>query len=255
MPTHKSSDYKLPAVKYYLSHYKNQVLTCKIFGCSERSLMRWVDKYKFTNNITRKKRDYTSYKITNSHISFIKQQLKQNKTITMDELLTKLKTKYSDLTLWRVHLGRVVRDINITLKQTRLRHIPKTRYKKPIVIKNQIKEFYSKVKQYSLHDIICIDETSLNSFMIRRKCYEELGKRCVVKTESQEVFKKYTGIFAISSKGVIGYEVYKKGGINSNRMIDFINKFINGEYKNKLIILDNASSHRNQKIKDLITKN
>jgi len=181
MPTHKSSDYKLSAVKYYLSHSKNQVQTCKIFGCSERSLMRWVDKYKSTNNITRKKRDYTSYKIINSHISFIKQQLKQNKTITMDELLVKLKTKYPDLTLSRVHLGRVVRDINITLKQTRLRHVPKTRYKKPIVIKNQIKEFYNKVKQYKLDDIICIDETSLNSFMIRRKCYEELGKRCVVK--------------------------------------------------------------------------
>ena len=249
MPTHKSSDYKLSAVKYYLSHSKNQVETCKIFGCSTRSLMRWIDKYKSTNNITRKKRDYTSYKITNSHISFIRQQLKQNKTITMDELLAKLKTKYSDLTLSRVHLGRVVRDINITLKQTRLRHVPKTRYKKPIVIKNQIKEFYSKVKQYNLNDIICIDETSLNSFMIRRKCYEELGKRCVVKTESQEVFKKYTGIFAISSKGVIGYEVYKKGGIDSNRMVDFINKFINGKYKNKLIILDNASSHRNHDYK------
>ncbi len=129
MPTHKSSDYKLSAVKYYISHSKNQVQTCKIFGCSTRSLMRWVDKYK-------SKRDYTAYKITNSHISFIKQQLKQNKTITMDELLAKLKTKYSDLTLSRVHLGRVVRDINITLKQTRLRHVPKTRYKKPIVIKN-----------------------------------------------------------------------------------------------------------------------
>ena len=43
--------------------------------------------------------------------------------------------------------------------------------------------------------------------MIRRKCYEELGKRYVLKTESQEVFKNYTGIFAICSKGVIGYEV------------------------------------------------
>ena len=75
-----------------------------------------------------------------------------------------------------------------------------------------------------------------------------------MKTESQEVFKKYTGIFAISSKGVIGYEVYKKGGINSNRMIDFINKFINGEYKNKLIILDNASCHRNKLVKDVIKK-
>ena len=51
--------------------------------------------------------------------------------------------------------------------------------KKTIVIKNQVKEFYSKVKKYSLDDIICIDETSLNSFMIRRKCYEELGKRCI----------------------------------------------------------------------------
>ena len=213
MPTHKSSDYKLSAVKYYLSHSKNQVQTCKIFGCSERSLMRWVNKYKSTNNITRKKRDYSSYKITNSHISFIKQQLKQNKTITMDELLTKLKTKYPDLTLSRVHLGRVVRDINITLKQTRLRHVPKTRYKKPIVIKNQIKEFYSKVKQYSLDDIICIDETSLNSFMIRRKCYEELGKRCVVKTESQEVFKNILGYLLFLQKVLLDMMYIKREGL------------------------------------------
>ena len=30
MPTHKSSDYKLSAVKYYLSHSKNQVQRCKM---------------------------------------------------------------------------------------------------------------------------------------------------------------------------------------------------------------------------------
>ena len=29
MPTHKSSDYKLLAVKYYLSHSKNQLQTRK----------------------------------------------------------------------------------------------------------------------------------------------------------------------------------------------------------------------------------
>ena len=57
--------------------------------------MRWVDKYNSTN------------KISDSHITFIKQQLKQNKTIIMEELLTKLKTKFSNLTLSRVHLGRL----------------------------------------------------------------------------------------------------------------------------------------------------
>jgi len=57
--------------------------------------------------------------------------------------LTKLKNKYPDLTLSRVHLGRFVRDINITLKQTR--------YKKPIIIKNQIKQFYSKVYKWKIY--------------------------------------------------------------------------------------------------------
>ena len=109
----------------------------------------------------------------------------------MDELLVKLKTKYQDLTLSRVHLGRVVRDIKYHIK---------TRYKKPIVIKNQIKEFYSKVKQYNLYDIICIDETSLNSFMIRRKCYEELGKRCVVKTEAKKYSKNIQGYLLFLQK-------------------------------------------------------
>ena len=31
MPIHKSSDYKLSAVKYYLNNSKNQMQTCKIF--------------------------------------------------------------------------------------------------------------------------------------------------------------------------------------------------------------------------------
>jgi len=54
------------------------------------------------------------------------------------------------------------------------------------------------------------------------------------KTESQEVSKN-TLIFAISSKGINDMR-YIKRGIDSNS-VDFINKFINGKYKNKLIIL------------------
>ena len=38
MPPHKSEDYKISAVQYYLSKNKNQVQTCKIFQCHPRSL-------------------------------------------------------------------------------------------------------------------------------------------------------------------------------------------------------------------------
>jgi transposase-like protein len=41
---HKSEDYKITAVKYYLKSNKTQIEVCNIFNCSSRSLMRWVDK-------------------------------------------------------------------------------------------------------------------------------------------------------------------------------------------------------------------
>jgi len=62
MPQHKSEDYKISAVQYYLSKYKNQVQTCEIFQCHPRSLMRWVDKYNKNINITRKKKTPKAYK-------------------------------------------------------------------------------------------------------------------------------------------------------------------------------------------------
>jgi hypothetical protein len=81
-----------------------------------------------------------------------------------------------------------------------------------------------------------------------------LSKRCVITTNSQEVFKKYTAIFAINYKGVIGWTLYNKGGIDSDRLYKFLEENITSIYKNKVIILDNASSHINDKIKKVIEK-
>jgi hypothetical protein len=67
------------------------------------------------------------------------------------------------------------------------------------------------------------------------------------KTQSQEVFKKYTGIFAINVNGVVDWDLYEKGGTNTDRLIDFLEQHITNKLRDKLIILDNASSHRNKK--------
>ena len=53
----------------------------------------------------------------------------------------------------------------------------------------------------------------------------ELGKRCIMKTTNNTVFIKYTIIAAISSKGVIGWKMYEKGGMTGERMVKFINEF------------------------------
>lgn len=49
---HKSPDYKLSAVNYYLNHDVGYDNTCKIFDCKKSSLKRWI--HKTSKNLTKK---------------------------------------------------------------------------------------------------------------------------------------------------------------------------------------------------------
>jgi transposase-like protein len=91
MTKHKSEDYKLSAVKYFLENKDTQENTCRIFKCSVRSLLRWTKIYEDENEIKIHNREPISYKVKKEHITFILKELKNNKTITIEDLLTKLK--------------------------------------------------------------------------------------------------------------------------------------------------------------------
>tara|TARA_B110000305_G_scaffold230095_1_gene281873 strand:+ start:1136 stop:2038 length:903 start_codon:yes stop_codon:yes gene_type:complete len=216
--------------------------------------MRWVKQHENEGKVKGYERKPKAYKVHKEHVDFLLQEIKKNKTITIDDLLYLLKNKYPDAQLSQSHLHRIIRDNNITLKLTRIRHEPVKRFGKDIDINNNLKDFYKEIKQHNIEDIICIDETSIKSLQKRNHCYSGVGKRCVIKTQSQEVFKKYTGIFAISVNGVVGWDLYEKSGINADRMVEFLEKHITNEFKNKIIILDNASSHRNPKVKEIINQ-
>jgi len=89
----------------------------------------------------------------------------------MNDMLQKVKEKYSDFDITTRHISNIVRDNNITLKLTRFRHEPTKRFGKDININKNIKLFYEKVKKYKIDDIICIDETSIKSLQKRKFCY------------------------------------------------------------------------------------
>ena len=130
---HKSEDYKLSAVEYYLVGDKSQLEVCKIFKCSPRSLMRWVEKYEKEGEIKRENRKPVAYKVHKEHVKFLLDEINKNKTITMTELKHKLKDKFK-IELSRFHINRIVNDNNITLKITRIRHEPEKRFGKDINI-------------------------------------------------------------------------------------------------------------------------
>ena len=52
----------------------------------------------------------------------------------------------------------------------------------------------------------------------------------------------------------LGWTLYEKSGIDSIKLKKFLEDNITSKYKNKAIILDNASAHRNEIIKNLVNK-
>uniref|UniRef100_A0A6C0I3S9 Insertion element IS150 protein InsJ-like helix-turn-helix domain-containing protein n=1 Tax=viral metagenome TaxID=1070528 RepID=A0A6C0I3S9_9ZZZZ len=77
MVSHKSDDYKTTAVKYYLVEDASQEEVCKIFQCTRRSLMRWVNQYKNQGNVERQNRTPIAYKVKKQHIQFIKDEIRK----------------------------------------------------------------------------------------------------------------------------------------------------------------------------------
>jgi len=58
----------------------------------------------------------------------------------------------------------------------------------------------------------------------------------------------------MSSSKIVNYEIYKQGRIDGERLLKFLKRLLKDK-KNKIIILDNTSSHKNEKVKKFITKN
>ena len=75
MPKHRSEDYKITAVQYYLENNTSYVETCEIFRCSERSLKRWIDRYDKKGNIKRQSRKSISYKVTKDQVKYLKENI------------------------------------------------------------------------------------------------------------------------------------------------------------------------------------
>ena len=250
---HKTEDYKISAVKYYINNEVSMDEVCEIFECKKTSLKRWIDRYEKDGSIKRHSRKSISYKVTNEHVKYAIKLLKQNEQITLEELSKLVKKKYKDFDITSRQLGNILRDNNKTRKRTRHEHFPKIRYGTPINKQNELNKFYKEIDKYPLNKIISLDETSIQPAMIMEYSRCELGKRCIVKTDDSYLFHKFTLLVAISNSKCIGWILYEKGGMTKERLVEFLEKFIFNKYKNHLIILDNAGSHKNSYVKDAIT--
>ena len=67
-------------------------------------------------------------------------------------------------------------------------------------------------------------------------------------------YKRFNLLCAISADKVVGWKLYpeRKGGVKTKDILEFYDEFINGKYKNHLIIMDNAVIHKSKVIRETI---
>lgn len=248
MGKHHSDDYKQASVDYYFSMDEPSIRdTCLIFNCKRESLRRWIIRYLTNGTVSNKQRKEGSYKITKTHVKFILDLVKHKSNITLWQILALFHEKFKDITISKSHLVNLLTFANLTYKKYNVMHKPDKRYNIPIDHKKEYKTFYDKIKEYSIKQIICIDETSIQTGTHINHCRFEIGKRCRKITTSNEVFKKYTLIVAISYHGIVDWILYKKGGIDNVRLIEFLERKI-FDYQDNLILMDNATAHKKQNV-------
>ena len=188
------------------------------------------------------------------HIIFIRSELKKKPQIYLQDLLDILKGKYPDLQITPQHLGRIVRDNDITRKRLRKIHQPGTYRGKERNHAQEVKDYVETMKKQNIHKIIALDETGIYAALHPTYARCDIGKRCYMKTTDQRVFKKYSLLVAITSKGIVGWDLYEKGAVNSERLTEFIKNKVNGKYEDCVIVMDNAGFHKTAEVKDAVNE-
>jgi transposase len=169
----------------------------------------------------------------------------------MVQLHQLLKDKFKDLDISRQYLSDIIRDNNITRKRATFTHFPKTLRGQERNEKNELKQFFKEVNKYSLNNIISIDESSISTSLSLNYCRNDLGKRCIIKTNDNAVFKKYSLVVAICNNKCLGYKLYDDGAVNATRFNEFIKKILK-DRKNNLLILDNGQIHKKEETSNII---
>jgi len=248
-----SPDYKLSAIRHY-DKSKSFTETCKVFDCKRQTLKRWYETYKRDNTLTRKERTKGAYKITREMVKFANNRIRENPDIFMVDLLNEIKAGFPDIEVSRQHLGEILRDNNKTRKRLRHIHEPATYWGKPRNHKKEIEDYLLDIRKHDINKIIALDETGIYASLHGTYGRCDLGKRCSYKTTDNKVFKKYSLLVAINTKGVIGWKLYEEGAVNSVRLTEFINEYITDEYRDNLVVMDNAGFHKTQGVRQEIQK-
>jgi transposase len=232
-----SNDLKHKAIQLYykLNSYRK---AAELLNIGKSTIQRWV--------IDKQNVKYNNELDMCLIIQFIKKIINDNCFITLRIIRKKIFNEFN------CHLSL---SLILTIIKKKLlysyKRITKKQYSKSIEDLNNLKhKFLNKIKRISKNDIICVDETYLYSNYVNNYGWGKKSQKLVIYNKSNPI--KYSIVMAITNQEIIYNKIYKQN-ITSNSFIKLI-KYINKNYSNKYILLDNVSFHKTRLIRTIMKK-
>ena len=207
---------------------------------SKSTVHRWI------NNISNKKSTETYIEKNKNILSFLKNSLNKNPFQTLEILQNKIKNKFK-IDKSRQTISNYLKIIGFKYKRTH-RKVYSTTLKQHFLNK---KVFKKQIKNINKEDIICIDESCIDGNLYKKYGWCKFDKKLVSYIKRSKIPIKYSLIMAINSKGIIGYKLYKKKGINTELFKNFIENIVDN-LEGKHLLMDNVKFHKSKVILEII---
>ena len=222
--------------------YKNFRFVQDIINVSKSTIHRWFnnqDKYlKSSNNV----KHHRTSKISTIIQNYIKTLVDNNPFIRLKNIYDKIKTTYN-ISISLTYISKIIKKLGYTSKTVTNRS-----YNKNTDNQNYITEFNNNTKNINIDNIVSIDESYFDLYNYPNKGKTLKGTKCIVKKPKNRY--KQSLLLAITNKKVVKYLITPKN-INTDIYIKFIKQM---DIKNKVIICDNVSFHKNKDVIKEINK-
>lgn len=234
----------------FIGKMNNIVLTIKqIFGISSSILYVWRDSYKLNGKIVTKKigRPPKSGKITDAIEKYVINYYVKQKKYNIKNLRRSIKRIFN-VSVKRSSIYGILKKNKITLKKTSVDRSPYSDTTK--------KEKYNKLKEElnyeskNTDNVISYDESYMSPELLKRKYgWSKKGTKAIQKVNGKTYRQGKSMMMAISNKKTIAFKLHK-GPVKGNHICDFIMSEVIKNDTGKTLLMDNAQSHKNKKLKE-----
>ena len=212
--------------------YKN---LSDIFNRTIKTIWNWLNQELTVHN-KRGRKSKINTEISNEIINFIEDKV----TITQNDIINLLYDKYN-IKINQSNISRLLKNNNISRKKVTKKYSEK----------KDITEWFKMFKNIDKELLISMDECAFLMNEIPRYGYSKKNKRAII-SEPGNKEKRYTLVLCVSNKkenSIVKYTLFE-GSLKSFSFCDFISDID----KENIILLDNASCHKNKMVNNLKEK-